>query len=140
MLITHSFNNISTLNQILDELKYSLSQMKANDLRKIVLKLALYSAKETYYNKKDILYRTVKIVNKKFKTYKDIGLKIALVDDFNRLKLFLHDLPENYRNFINSISGLSKEQLVELIISMIFGIGIFLLNLEENIWKVVLLI
>lgn len=125
MEMTNRYNNINTLNQFLDELKYSLSQMKAKDLRKILLNLTLDSAKETYYNKKDILSGTAKSVNKKIRTYKTRGFKNALVDDFNRLKRFIHNFPEKYRHFINSINGLSKEQLVELIISMIFGIGIF---------------
>lgn len=76
MEITNSFNNINTLNQILDELKFLLSQMNANDLRKIFLNLALETVKETYYNKKNILYGFARSVNKKLELTKSEDLKM----------------------------------------------------------------
>lgn len=117
--------NIHKLNQILDELKFALDSLKEKDINKIFISLIKDSAVDTYEDKKQIFIDVNKFVKKKINDYKAKGFERAIKDDFNRVKNFSINLPDKIKATYAYINKMSKQEKIEMFISILWGIIIF---------------
>ncbi|MDH7604265.1 MAG: hypothetical protein QHH13_05125 [Melioribacter sp.] len=116
---------IHTLNQILDELKFALNSLKEKEINKIIISLIKNSAIDTYENKKQIVLDVNEFFKKKINDYKVKGFRRAFKDDFNSVINFSINLPDKIKNAYEYINKMSKQEKIEMLISILWGIIIF---------------
>ncbi|MEM5777988.1 MAG: hypothetical protein QXJ06_06170 [Candidatus Aenigmatarchaeota archaeon] len=111
--------------QLYEELKYSLNSMKEKDLLRIFFALIKDSAIDTYKNKKDIVNAVTEFSKEKINYYKQAGIRKAFEEDFIKVKNFINNLPAAIKEKAELFRSLSKEEKVEVLISIVMGIIIF---------------
>ncbi|MGK9475783.1 hypothetical protein [Melioribacter sp. OK-6-Me] len=126
METTINLEKNNAFQQIYDELKFSLSSLRNSELNSILIGLLKESAVDTYENKKTIVNKIYKKTSEKINKYKEATFKVAFKEDLLKLKTFLKNAPENISKIINSIKKMSKEEKIDLIISYLFALTIFL--------------
>lgn len=126
MEATINLENNNSFQQIYDELKFSLSSLRNSEINSILIGLIKESAVDTYENKKTIAKNIYKKTNEKIKKYREATFKVAFKEDIDKLKTFLINTPENIKRIFDDIRKMSREEKIDLIISYLFALTIFL--------------
>jgi len=125
MEIILNYQNTNTFNQLIAELKYALNSLNEKDLLKILLSLSKDSIKDTFRSKKEILIALKNMTSKKINEYRENGVINSLEKDFRTTKDFILNIPDKAKDSVSAFKKLSREEKIELLVSIILGLTIF---------------